>query len=217
MRGPWVVDIFLSSVLAPGWRLGRGGYPEFRAESAAERLQSLPRPLLQGPGTAPLLSVRGGTVRTVRVQENVGFMPVGFKDATCRDFLCFAARPSGHHVPAVWLIVQSVAGTPDSLRFNFGPDFKHAPPSFKGKAFAHWPGMPDGIIRADCPSSATPTTSTSTKRALASLGSCFGPPGHLFGLHGDKKSGRPSHPKSESSRKAGTPTWKSRGSNSMGR
>ncbi|OLQ01024.1 hypothetical protein AK812_SmicGene16255 [Symbiodinium microadriaticum] len=37
------------------------------------------------------------------------------------------------------------------VRFNFGPDFKHAPPSFKGKAFAHWPGMPDGIIRADCP------------------------------------------------------------------
>ncbi|CAE7843454.1 unnamed protein product, partial [Symbiodinium sp. KB8] len=36
-------------------------------------------------------------------------------------------------------------------QFNFGPDFKHAPPSFKGKAFAHWPGMPDGIIRADCP------------------------------------------------------------------
>ena len=59
VRGPWMVDIFLSSVLARGWRLGRGGYPEFRAESAAERLQSLPRPLLQGPGTAPLLAVRG--------------------------------------------------------------------------------------------------------------------------------------------------------------
>ncbi|CAE7029306.1 unnamed protein product [Symbiodinium sp. CCMP2592] len=36
-------------------------------------------------------------------------------------------------------------------QFNFGPDYKHPAPSFKGKAFAHWPGMPDGIIRADCP------------------------------------------------------------------
>jgi len=34
--------------------------------------------------------------------------------------------------------------------FNFGPEFKHDPPKFS-KAFAAWPGMPDGKLRADCP------------------------------------------------------------------
>eukprot|EP00913_Durusdinium_trenchii_P016439 g15453.t1 len=33
--------------------------------------------------------------------------------------------------------------------FNFGPEFKHPAPKFKG--FAAWPGMPDGKVRADVP------------------------------------------------------------------
>ncbi|CAE7037441.1 unnamed protein product [Symbiodinium natans] len=36
-------------------------------------------------------------------------------------------------------------------QFNFGPDYKHSAPSFKGKAFLQWPGMSDGVVRADCP------------------------------------------------------------------
>lgn len=35
--------------------------------------------------------------------------------------------------------------------FNFGPEFKHKAPEFKGKSFLAWPGMPDGRLRADCP------------------------------------------------------------------
>ena len=35
--------------------------------------------------------------------------------------------------------------------FNFGPDYKHEAPTFKGKPFVQWPGMPDGKVRADCP------------------------------------------------------------------
>ena len=34
--------------------------------------------------------------------------------------------------------------------FNFGPDFKHKAPGF-GKTFVAWPGMADGLLRADCP------------------------------------------------------------------
>mmetsp|Transcript_108562 Transcript_108562/g.259151 ORF Transcript_108562/g.259151 Transcript_108562/m.259151 type:complete len:1412 (+) Transcript_108562:82-4317(+) len=35
--------------------------------------------------------------------------------------------------------------------FNFGPDFAHKAPAFKGRTFAAWPGMPDGKVRADVP------------------------------------------------------------------
>ncbi|CAE7273357.1 unnamed protein product [Symbiodinium pilosum] len=36
-------------------------------------------------------------------------------------------------------------------QFHFGPEFKHPAPTFKGKPFVQWPGMPDGTVHADCP------------------------------------------------------------------
>eukprot|EP00931_Biecheleriopsis_adriatica_P072929 TRINITY_DN47308_c0_g1_i1.p1 TRINITY_DN47308_c0_g1~~TRINITY_DN47308_c0_g1_i1.p1 ORF type:complete len:1465 (+),score=355.71 TRINITY_DN47308_c0_g1_i1:40-4395(+) len=35
--------------------------------------------------------------------------------------------------------------------FNFGPEFTHTAPTFKGAPFVQWPGMADGKVRADCP------------------------------------------------------------------
>eukprot|EP00930_Biecheleria_cincta_P037431 TRINITY_DN25693_c0_g1_i1.p1 TRINITY_DN25693_c0_g1~~TRINITY_DN25693_c0_g1_i1.p1 ORF type:complete len:1416 (-),score=266.94 TRINITY_DN25693_c0_g1_i1:75-4322(-) len=35
--------------------------------------------------------------------------------------------------------------------FNFGPDFKHNAPEFKGSKFVQWPGAAAGIAHADCP------------------------------------------------------------------
>eukprot|EP00931_Biecheleriopsis_adriatica_P049567 TRINITY_DN28681_c0_g1_i1.p1 TRINITY_DN28681_c0_g1~~TRINITY_DN28681_c0_g1_i1.p1 ORF type:complete len:1450 (+),score=333.65 TRINITY_DN28681_c0_g1_i1:44-4393(+) len=35
--------------------------------------------------------------------------------------------------------------------FNFGPEFTHKAPEFKGMQFKQWPGMADGKVRVDCP------------------------------------------------------------------